>query len=348
MRHGSQAKEQVLGTIAFYRNLFLEVCSMEWPDVLREAAEYIPHLTELCPEYLEEIQGIGLAIQDNDSWITWLDVLAVNVRTEIMFGLFTDRKKDDIPLDGCTSLGWKGADGGDSFLAQNWDWYPAQAKNLIVVQVAPGEAGQPGFSMVTEAGLIGKIGMNNAGVGCCFNAIKARGIDRTKLPLHFALRVVLDSPSMEAAIEKLERIGVAGSGHILVGDRTGSTGLECTSRGIKRLRMDGAGRVVHTNHLLLDHPGVDEPPWLKDSPVRVARMNQLLAAAKNDSPTYEEIFDMFKDEEGYPGSINRTAEGAAGAGTLFNIIMDLTHRKAWVKFGKTTDRTGPSIIMGED
>ena len=346
MMHGSRAKEQVLGTIAFYRNLFLEVCSMEWADVLREAAEYIPHVQELCPDYLEEIQGIGLALQDDDSSITWLDVLAINVRTEIMFGLFTDRKKDDIPLDGCTSLGWKGAN-GDSFLAQNWDWFPAQKPNLIVVQVAEGKEGQPGFSMVTEAGLIGKIGMNTAGVGCCFNAIKARGVDRTRLPLHFALRVVLDSPSMEAAIEKLERIGVAGSGHILVGDGTGSTGLECTSLGIKKLQMDGAGRIVHTNHLLLDHPGIDEPPWLDDSPVRVARMNQLLAGA-SDSPTYEEIFEMFKDEEGYPGSINRTSEGVASAGTLFNIIMDLTHRKAWVKFGRTTESTGPSVMLGGD
>ncbi len=39
------------------------------------------------------------------------DVIAINVRTEIAFGMFSD---------GCTALGWKTRDG--SFLAQNWDW----------------------------------------------------------------------------------------------------------------------------------------------------------------------------------------------------------------------------------
>jgi len=39
-----------------------------------------------------------------------LDIVAVNVRTEIAFGLFSD---------GCTSLFWRTP--GRIFLAQNWD-----------------------------------------------------------------------------------------------------------------------------------------------------------------------------------------------------------------------------------
>lgn len=38
------------------------------------------------------------------------DIIALNVRTEINFGLFSD---------GCTALSWRGRD--SSFLAQNWD-----------------------------------------------------------------------------------------------------------------------------------------------------------------------------------------------------------------------------------
>lgn len=38
------------------------------------------------------------------------DILALNVRTEINFGLFSD---------GCTALSWAAQD--SSFLAQNWD-----------------------------------------------------------------------------------------------------------------------------------------------------------------------------------------------------------------------------------
>jgi isopenicillin-N N-acyltransferase-like protein len=40
--------------------------------------------------------------------------------------------------------------------------------------------------MVTEADVIGKIGINSAGVGVCLNAIRACGVDRTKLPIDLA------------------------------------------------------------------------------------------------------------------------------------------------------------------
>lgn len=41
---------------------------------------------------------------------TVADIIALNVRTEINFGLFSD---------GCTALSWRKDDA--SFLAQNWD-----------------------------------------------------------------------------------------------------------------------------------------------------------------------------------------------------------------------------------
>lgn len=42
------------------------------------------------------------------------DILALNVRTEIAFGAFSD---------GCTAVSWRGGvDGEMSLVGQNWDW----------------------------------------------------------------------------------------------------------------------------------------------------------------------------------------------------------------------------------
>jgi isopenicillin-N N-acyltransferase-like protein len=60
--------------------------------------------------------------------------------------------------------------------------------------------------MVTEAGLIGKIGINLSGVGVCLNAIRAQDMDLTRLPTHLGLRMVLESESREDAVRKLENI----------------------------------------------------------------------------------------------------------------------------------------------
>ncbi|GAW22170.1 hypothetical protein ANO14919_117050 [Xylariales sp. No.14919] len=332
--HGAAAKDKIAGSIDFYSRLFQTSCSLAWPEVVQEAAKYAGPLERIAPRYLEEIRGIAAG-----SGVAFLDVLALNVRTEITFGLFSDAPQADgdlarAPSDGCTSLGWLTPSG--SFLGQNWDWMVAQGANLVVCHVSQPGAGVPDFSMVTEAGIIGKIGLNAAGVGCCLNAIKCRGVDRSKLPIHFALRRVLESPSRAAAVEAIKAAGVAGSGHILVGDGTGSVGLECTSKWVKEVAMDEAKRVCHTNHLLLNTSDVDEVAWWADSPPRLARIRELTAGVAGPA-TLDVIAGLFGDTEGYPSSINRRQEGGSAAETLFTIVMDLTNKSARVTFGRPTE-----------
>lgn len=334
--HGSRAKAQVHGTIAFYTRMFAQKCSLSWPDVTAEAEKYVAPLQSHHPRYLDEMRGIA-----EGAGVSFLDIMAINVRTEIMFGLFTDLPKSathSIPSDGCTSLGWVD-ETGRSFIAQNWDWRPAQKKNLIVCHVEQPVTDIPRFSMVTEAGIIGKIGFNAVGVGCLLNAIRARGVDPSKLPVHLALRTILESKSRSEAIATIRKLGVAGSAHIMVGDATGATGLECSAVGVKELEMNGEKRVHHTNHFVLEHPGVEETPWLEDSFQRLPRIQKLadnVIGAKKEAG-FEELLEMFKDEQGYPASINRKEDGEGSSETLFTIIADLSARKGLVKYGRPTE-----------
>ncbi|KAI1078566.1 acyl-coenzyme A:6-aminopenicillanic acid acyl-transferase-domain-containing protein [Whalleya microplaca] len=334
--HGALAKEKIDGSVKFYEHLFQKHCSMSWPEVVQEAAKYIEPLEKIAPRYLDEIKGIAEGAN-----LGFLDILALNVRTEITFGLFSDTSKNlDVPSDGCTSLGW--LTGSKSFLCQNWDWMVEQGSNLIICHISQPGKDIPSISMITEAGIIGKIGFNSSGVGCCLNAIKCRGVDPSKLPIHFALRTVLESRSRREAVERIKSIGVAGSGHILVGDETGSTGLECTSIWVKELLMNDEGRVYHSNHLILDKSDVLEPPWLEDSHVRLKRIQELTSEISN--PSTGTIFDVFKDTEGYPAAINRRQEGVATSQTLFNIVMDLTSKSAQVTFGRPSEYSEQMIL----
>lgn len=83
----------------------------------------------------------------------YADILALNVRTEIWYGLRTD---------GCTALGWRIAPDagtgteGASYLVQNWDWREEQKENIIALHIE--QPGKPDIWFMTEAGIIGKIG----------------------------------------------------------------------------------------------------------------------------------------------------------------------------------------------
>jgi isopenicillin-N N-acyltransferase-like protein len=314
---------------------------MDWSAVRDEALRFIPALTKICPRYLEEIKGLAAGAK-----VDALDIVALNVRTEIAFGLFTlDRPAP--PSDGCTSIACK-PPGGNSIMAQNWDWQLEQTPNLVVCRMSQPQLGLPDIAMVTEGGIIGKIGLNAAGVGVCMNAIRARGLDVSRLPIHMAMRMCLESRSRLEAIDKLKSFGTAGSGHILVGDPAGSTGLECTSIGIQEIAMDADGIIAHANNLILAHPGVDEPPWLEDSPKRTRRMSRLLRKLDlAKTPIYADVFSLFKDEEGYPNSICRCQAEGGTTQTLFYIVMDLTSTSAVVTFGRPTVE-GERMFLGFD
>jgi isopenicillin-N N-acyltransferase-like protein len=304
---------------------------MDWSAVLAEAAKYANSLESLCPRYVQEMQGVA-----DGAGTTLLDVIALNVRTEIMFGLFTQKHVESIPMDGCTSLAWK-PENGKLLLAQNWDWMKEQSSNLILCHISQTDSGIPDISMVTEAGVIGKIGLNSHGVGVCLNAIRARGVDSSKMPIHLALRSVLESRTMAQAVESVKKVGTAGSGHILVADPTGAVGLECTSKRVLELHMDDKQRILHTNHFLLNHPDDEEKPWLSDSPDRVLRIRTLLDEVAGSTNPEEGLRDAFADEEGYPRSINRCQVGGNDTQTLFNIVMNLGEKEATVTFGRPTE-----------
>lgn len=251
-----------------------------------------------------------------------LDIVALNVRTEINFGLFSD---------GCTAVSWHTEE--RAFLAQNWDWMKEQKENLIITTIT--QESKPKIHQVTEAGIIGKIGFNSAGVGTLLNAIRVHGMDPTRMPVHFALRTALESNSAREAVDRLKNHGIASSGHILIADAALAVGLEFTKSTFAECIPDTRRRIVHANHLLLDHPDEVDTVWLKDSSVRVKTMTDNLQELPVE-PSWEQISGLFEDEKNFPTSICREETPESGSGTLFNIVMDLKSRNAIVRLGKPT------------
>lgn len=221
-----------------------------------------------------------------------------------------------------------------------------QTENLICLKIQ--KADGLGIQMITEAGIIGKIGMNSFGVGCTLNALKAHGVSYSKLPCHLALRTVMESPSREAAIKTLEIAGVASACHILVADATGGMGLEWSSEDLVKLEMNREGIVTHTNHYVLKHKEsvVEAPDWLPDTRFRLRRINQLLNGAKEEESSVDVAARLLKDEtEGDGAAICRSAKPTKDdLQTLFSIIMDLKSKRANVAVGRPASSSETLVL----
>lgn len=186
---------------------------------------------------------------------------------------------------------------------------------------------------MTEAGIIGKIGYNHAGVGVCLNALRAPGVDPGRIPVHLALRLALECSTANEAVRLFEKYGVASSAHMLVADKKEAFGVETSPTTVQKITRDSQGRVIHSNHFLLTHPGVVDTKWLKDSPFRVERMRELTDDSSH-GPAWDAILKVFEDEKNSPASICRHELGSSTFGTLFNIVMDLKQGRVVVRMGK--------------
>lgn len=256
-------------------------------------------------------------------------ILALNVRTEVAFGMYSD---------GCTSLTVHAP--GTAILAQNWDWKPMQRENLINLTL------NSKISIITEAGIIGKIGLCAANVGVCLNAISALGVAHDRLPVHLALRAALDwanemgeaKGKARAIADRLKKEGVASAGHILISDESEAIGLEVSYKDaveVRHTRLPGGDSVLHSNHYIEEHPGVKlGAAFLHDSPNRLARIEELMRG--DEGPiTQGAVVAWLCDEDNFPGSICRDKASAGESETLFSIVMDLNKCTARVKVGKT-------------
>ena len=210
-----------------------------------------------------------------------------------------------------------------------------QKPNIVILSIK--QDSFPTIKIVTEAGILGKIGLNSAGVGVCLNAIRTTGLDVSRMPVHLGLRAVLESSSAKEAVEKLRLAGMAASAHMLIGDGSGdAVGLEFTKSTFAELMKNNLGVIVHSNHLLAEHDGLRKQVWSEDSPARFERMTVLTQKFDGKAPSWNEFSALFEDESGFPVAICRAQEGVSTTATLFNIVMDLKAKKAVVKIGRPT------------
>jgi isopenicillin-N N-acyltransferase-like protein len=226
------------------------------------------------------------------------------------------------PDSGCTSLAYASLSAG-GVVAQNWDNDPALDAFTIVLTRRP--AGRPASMSVTQAGLIGYIGLSETGIGVCLNTLPAPS-RRLGVPHYFVVRSLCEADSLEGAVAEVRRASRAIPANIMLVTPQGPADLEVTIDGVEVLRDMGSGRVTHTNHCR--HPALwpinGAFPELIQSQARQKRIDALLGSGRGDL-SLARIQDALRDHEGYPRSICRHSNDDPVHGfwqTVFSVIIE--------------------------
>lgn len=303
----------------------------------REAARFRAPIEAYDRRYLEEIEGIaeGAAVDD-------LDVLAINVRTEIMFAA-TARDADAarrLPgeCSAFAALPGRTAD-GRLLIGQNWDWLPHAAETTVVIEARQDD--RPDYVTVVEAGLLAKFGLNSSGIALLTNAlVSAADTGALGVPFHVLLRAILDAETPSDAVAALARAQRASSANYLIGHEHGiAIDVEAPPGDVSLLRLiyPEHGLLLHTNHFLgrLDRRDVSILA-MPDSPIRLARLRQLFAEHPEplDVPFLQAVL---ADHVTYPLGVcchpdPRLPEPERSL-TLAAAVIDVAERTLWLAPG---------------
>ncbi|OKL61984.1 hypothetical protein UA08_02686 [Talaromyces atroroseus] len=320
--HGSQIPNRIAVCIANYARLFVETAEADWAESKARAATYLPALEQNEPDLVEEMRGIAAGAR-----VDFLDILALNVRSEIALTNYSD---------GCTSVASRNDDESRTYVAQNWDWVGEAGNATTFFDIR--KAGKPRFRMMGEAGIVGKFGINDVGVGVCMNAIRCGTVNKTHLPIHIAMRRVLECSSFDEAFAMLTEKGMASCANLVIGDKSGKVAtIECTPRGLAPIfPAPGFATIFHTNHLW--SPNL--PKGIRDHPSAnsFSRLERIKELSRSEAATIDKIRTWMKDEQGTPYSICRSnppnTVGIERMETLATVILDLNNLRAEVSFGK--------------
>jgi len=329
LAHGRALAGAIKKNLNLYYSMVRGLNGLNPEQCLGHATGYLKTMRADAPVLLEEMEGIASGAE-----VSLEDIMFLNARSEIMSMAPTKKAL----IGECTSLGLMGerTTTGEPVLAQNWDWHERVRGTCAVFTVEPANGSRALY--LAEAGQVGKIGVNEFGVGVLLNILFTDEEVQYGLPVHVLLRLILDCRGTAEAVALAKGARRSGGSHFLIGDASGHMiGLELTPTRIGEIAPKN-GIILHTNHYCI--PGLTQKDvgrdLFKDTTPRFNRASSLLSGRKKwDIPDLSEIFT---NHDNGPPSICRHLDSSEPEFlriiTIAGCIIDLHRKRMMVSFGQ--------------
>jgi isopenicillin-N N-acyltransferase-like protein len=326
LEFGAAHADQVRATVAAYLRLF--ALNRGPGDDIAEVVDHLGGLaltrvTGWAPELAAEISGIA-----EGAGVPVERIAAINARTEILARLSTTAGHE------CSTVVSLGP---TPVAMQNWDWYEAMAGNWLEWTI-PHPDGRR-VTTVTEYGMVGKIGVNERGVGTLFNILHHRDDGAGMgIPVHIVARRILDTAGTVAdglrTCASASAAGLSASTAISVVDSSTAASVELWPGGIGQVHPDPGGLLVRTNHFLTG-PACEGDAWEVRASDTIARHAELGRRLRGRGGVEETDVAAVLTDHGsglcchpYPDDVPEL-----GQATLATVSLDLAGRSLRVSDG---------------
>ena len=342
-QYGEQARAQIHQSISSYQRVFTHYANWDWGKVVGHASQYKNVIEDFAPHVIDEIRGIA-----EGSGSDFGDILALNVRSEIMFasGAQNNKELSRALANECSSFAVlpEVTAEGHTLVGQNWDWL-LHARDTVVLVHARRDDG-PDYVTIVEAGLLAKTGVNAAGVASCTNTLVSSLDDGALgVPYHVILRCLLDAESITDGVATVVNAQKALSGNFLLGDVDGlAIDMEVNPGGATSVRtlMPRDGVLAHTNHFLSPDLARSDSR-VGTSPGTLFRLECLESTLRRAAPTIsiKDLQNALSDHRNHPLGVCSHGDERASEyeryATIASVIYDLDAHELYLAAGSPCD-----------
>ena len=312
--HGRLLRERVAACFDYYSRRLMGPYDI---DLEAKGAGYLEAVRRFRPDVALEMEAIAHGAR-MEPW----QIGVLNARTELLLETTFAQQPQE-----CTSLFFPQA----AVLGQNWDWIDIYEELAVILEVEL-ENGL-NILMLTEPGILGKIGMNSAGLGVCLNILAGKN-SQPAVPLHVLLRLLLEAGSMSEVETLLAETRFDAYSNIMVGTDEGHY-LDVEITGNEAHRVDyGHELPLHTNHYLqgeLRHLNING--LSESTTTRYRRARELCRGLRQEN--VDGMMHILGDKANDENAICRKYANYLGfpTGTVCSIVMDLPSRRMHITKG---------------
>lgn len=301
-------------------------------QALAAAMRYRPFVVAHAPFLDEEIQGVaeGAGLSLPEAYLLQLRAELASTPQHPTAGESGDECTTYAILPEATS-------DGSPLVGQNADLPAFYAEIGVMVEIVSNDA--PRVLMLTPAGQVSYIGINERGLGVFANFLTCDGW-RLGFPRYLFSRLALTYETVDAAIAAVSALPRASSRNLIMLDTAGTQGtaadLETTPTRAARLDAE-QGLLVHANHYVASSLADEERSPAKhvaNSRIRQERMEALLRE-RHGRLNAEAMQVILRDRASHPDTLCREPGDDPDSDiiTFASVIAEPGRGQMWVAVG---------------
>lgn len=313
--YGVQARTLIRDCYNFYTKELIPISSEKCEAY---GDQYLACIKQTLPSIGQELEALAEGAQ----MAAW-KIALINARTEIYL-----QECKRIPVE-CTSTYFPKT----ALLGQNWDWMKSCKSFSVVLDISYDNKHR--ILTMVEAGMLGKIGINNQGIGVSLNILRGEP-NSIGVPIHILLKYCLDQPSIHEALKSINTLPTDTFSNILLADNTGDYhNIEFWGNEVRSIEYTSPCP-VHTNHFLSENYTSKEKKEYESSMTRLNRAQELCESLSDFS--LNEIKMLLADNKNEKFSIcsefspYKAVELACEmeVGTIYSFLMNLKTQEMWI------------------